>query len=78
MAGSLLIWRRLAVRLLPLAAAALLGASAAVLLSVEEEGLIEVEARELGNGFSMLSEEAMEPYPVLQIALEAFPEGVPP
>lgn len=78
MAGSLLIWKRLAVRLLPLAAAALLGASAAVWLSVEEEGLIEVEARELGNGISMLPEEAESNYLVLQIALEPFPGGGPP
>ena len=43
--GSLLIWRRLAVRLLPLAAAALIVASAAVWLSMEEEGLMEVIPR---------------------------------
>jgi anti-sigma factor RsiW len=69
--GSLQVWRRLAVRLLPLAAAALLGAAAVTWLSVEEAGLEELEASQLGDGFVMATEG--EPYPGLQIALEPFP-----
>jgi anti-sigma factor RsiW len=71
--GALQAWRRLAVRLLPLAIAALLGAAAAVWLSMEDAGLVELEARQLGDGFLMAAEE--EPYPVLNIALEPFPGG---
>jgi anti-sigma factor RsiW len=69
--GSVQIWRRLAVRLLPLAAAALIGAAAVIWLSVEEAGLEELEARHLGDGFVMATEG--QPYPGLQIALEPFP-----
>jgi anti-sigma factor RsiW len=71
--GSVQVWRRLAVRLLPLAAAALIGAAAVIWLSVEEAGLAELEARQLGDGFVMATEG--EPYPGLQIALEPFPGG---
>jgi anti-sigma factor RsiW len=71
--GALQPWRRLAVRLLPFAVAALLGAVAAVWLSVDEAGLVELEARHLGDGFVMAAGE--EPYPVLNIALEPFPGG---
>ncbi len=67
------VWRKLAVRLLPLATAAILGAAAVVWLSVEEEGLVELEAIELGNGYSMLYEDVTEVEPVLHIALEPFP-----
>jgi anti-sigma factor RsiW len=71
--GTFHNWKRLAVRLLPLAVAALLGAAAAVWLSVDEAGLVELEARQLGDGFVMAAGE--EPYPVLNIALEPFPGG---
>jgi anti-sigma factor RsiW len=71
--GSVQVWRRLAVRLLPLAAAALVGAAAVIWLSVEEAGLEELEARQLGDGFVMATEG--EPYSGLQIALEPFPGG---
>jgi anti-sigma factor RsiW len=71
--GTLQVWRRLAVRLLPLAAAALIGAAAAVWVSTEDDELVELEARQLGDGFLMAVEE--DPYPVLNIALEPFPGG---
>jgi anti-sigma factor RsiW len=71
--GTLQIWRRLAVRLLPLAAAALIGAATVIWLSMEDTGLEELEARHLGDGFVMATE--AEPYPGLQIALEPFPGG---
>jgi hypothetical protein len=73
--GSWLLWRRLAIRLLPLAVAALLGAVATVWLSVEEKGLSELEARELGDGFTATMSET--PYPVLQMAFEPFPGEAP-
>jgi len=73
-AGTPLIWKRLAVRLLPLAVAALLGAAATVWLSVEEGGFSDLEARELGDGFmATISEED----PVLNMAFEPFPGGGP-
>lgn len=69
-----IIWKRLAVRLLPLAVAALLGAAATVWLSVEEGGFSDLEARELGDGFmATISEED----PVLHMAFEPFPGGEP-
>jgi anti-sigma factor RsiW len=71
--GAFQPWRRFAVRLLPFAVAALLGAAAAVWLSVDDAGLVELEARQLGDGFVMAAGE--EPYPVLNIALEPFPGG---
>ncbi|MFQ5789115.1 MAG: anti-sigma factor family protein [Acidobacteriota bacterium] len=70
-------WERLAVRLLPLAAVALLAAGAAVWFSSDEERLSDLEARELGNGLTLVSEEATLHDPVLQIALEPFPRGEP-
>jgi hypothetical protein len=69
------LWRRLAVRLLPLAAAALIGAAAAVWLSMEETELGELEARQLGDGFIMTIGEEANTNPVLQIAFEPFPGG---
>ncbi len=72
--GTLLPWRRFAVRLLPLAVAALLGAAATVWLSVEEGDFSDLEARELGDGFiAYVSEEE----PVLHMAFEPFPGGEP-
>lgn len=71
--GSFEVWRRLAVRLLPLAAAALLGAAAAVWLAVEDTGWVELESGQLGGEFMMAAEDA--PHPVLQIAFEPFPGG---
>jgi anti-sigma factor RsiW len=73
--GSWLLWRRLAIRLLPLAVAALLGAAATVWFSLEEKGLSELEARELGDGFTVTMSET--PYPVLQMAFEPFPGEEP-
>jgi len=67
-----LLWRKLAVRLLPLAAAALLCATAALWLSTEEPELGELEAQHLGDGFLAAAE---RPNPVLQIAFEPFPGG---
>ena len=72
-AGPRFFWRWLAVRLAPLAVAAILVAIAAVWLSETEDALTELEARELGNGFSVVSEEAALQNPVLSIALEPFP-----
>ena len=71
--GQSFFWRWLAVRLAPLAVVAVLVAIAAVWFSGGEEALIELEARELGNGFSAVSEEAALQDPVLSIALEPFP-----
>ena len=66
------VWRRLAVRLLPLAAAALVAAAAALWISTEEPELGELEAQHLGDGFLTT---AGVPEPVLQIAFEPFPGG---
>ena len=71
--GSVQVWRRLAVRLLPLAAAALIGAATVIWLSVEDTGFVELEARHLGDGFVMATEGEL--FPGLQIALEPFPGG---
>jgi hypothetical protein len=60
---------------LPLAAAALLGAAVTVWFSAEEERLGELEARELGDGFTTTISET--PYPVLQMAFEPFPGEEP-
>jgi hypothetical protein len=70
--SPLVVWRKLAVRLLPLAAAALISAAAALWMSMEEPELGELEAQHLGDGF--LSRVG-EPEPVLQIAFEPFPGG---
>ena len=66
------IWKKYAVRLLPLAAAALIGATAALWISTEEPELGELEAQHLGDGFLA---NAGELEPVLQIAFEPFPGG---
>jgi anti-sigma factor RsiW len=76
-AGPRLFWRWLAIRLVPLAAAAILVAIAAVWVSESEEALTELEARELGNGFFVASEEAALQDPVLSIAFEPFPGTEP-
>ena len=76
-AGHRFLWRWLAVRLAPLAVAAILVAIAAVWFSESEEALTELEARELGNGFFVVSEEAALQAPVLSIALEPFPGTEP-
>jgi anti-sigma factor RsiW len=68
-------WRRLALRLLPLAAAAVLGAVAAVWSSQPPAALGELEARALGE-VSVIAFDT-EPEPVLRIALEPFPETGP-
>jgi anti-sigma factor RsiW len=70
--APLVVWRKLAVRLLPLAAAALIGAAAALWISTEEPELGELEAQHLGDGFLSTAGEAE---PVLQIAFEPFPGG---
>jgi anti-sigma factor RsiW len=70
--GPLIVWRKLAVRLFPLAAAALLGAAAALWLSTEEPELGDLEAQHLGDSFLTMVE---QPEPVLQIAFEPFPGG---
>ena len=59
------------------AVAAILVAIAAVWFSESEEALTELEARELGNGFSVISEGAALQDPVLSIALEPFPGTEP-
>ena len=76
-AGHRFFWRWLSVRLAPLAVAAILVAIAAVWFSESEEALTELEARELGNGFSVISEGAALQDPVLSIALEPFPGTEP-
>jgi len=68
-------WRRLALRLLPFAAAAVLGAFVAVWQSQPPTALGELESRALGQA-SLIALEA-EVDPVLRIALEPFPELVP-
>jgi predicted anti-sigma-YlaC factor YlaD len=75
--GPWFFWRWLAVRLAPLAVAAVLVAVAAVWFSGQEEGLGDLEARELGNDLSAVSEEATLMDPVLSIALEPFPGREP-
>jgi anti-sigma factor RsiW len=74
-AGVGFAWRWVAVRLAPLALAAIVVAAATVWSSQREEELRELEARELGIGLSMEYEQAAVSNPVLTIALEPFPEG---
>ena len=76
-AGPGFFWRWLAVRLAPLAVAAILVAIAAIWLSDNQEALIDLEAQELGSGFSVVSEEAALQDPVLSIVLEPFPGTEP-
>ena len=66
-------WRKMAVRLAPLAIAAALGAGTAVWWA-RDETLTELEARELGNDVvpAIAAEGAVET--VLGIAFEPFPE----
>ncbi len=70
-------WRRLAVRLMPLAALTLLCAGAAVWLSNGDEGLIDLEARELGNGLAAVLESTAPDDPILQIVVDPFPGEQP-
>ena len=67
------VWRWLAVRLAPLAVAAILVAVASVWFSEQEEELRELEASEVGIGLSLEYEETALMSPVLSIALEPFP-----
>jgi anti-sigma factor RsiW len=67
-----LFWRRLAVRLMPLAAAALLAAAAVVLLS-EKPGLEEIELQAHGDG--IIVDPIEEPFQMHEIAFESLPEG---
>jgi anti-sigma factor RsiW len=68
-------WRQAAVRLLPLAAAALLAAAATVWLTVSGDGLGELEARALGSEAALAPQAGLDP--VLRIALRPFPEEGP-
>lgn len=68
-----LFWRRVAVRLYPLATAAVLAAAAVILLSPEDPGMEELELQALGDGIIVVSEDG--PYPMLEIAFESLPEG---
>lgn len=74
-AGPGFLWRWLAVRLAPLAVAAILAAVAAVWTSEPDVNLRELEASELGIGLSPDYEEAALRNPVLSIALDPFPES---
>jgi len=76
-AGAGFVWRWLAVRLVPLAAAAVIVAVVAVWFSEPEADLRELEATELGIDFSPEYEETALRNPVLSIALDPFPEGEP-
>ncbi len=67
-------WRKLALRLLPLAAAAVLAASAAVWVSTEQNGLGELEARALGQ---LALDELTVDAPGFGIALEPFADEEP-
>ena len=76
-AGPGFVWRWLAVRLAPLAVAAVLLAVVAVWSSAPEVELRELEASELGIGLSLEYEETALMNPVLSIALDPFPEREP-
>jgi anti-sigma factor RsiW len=76
-AGPGFVWRWLAVRLAPLALAAVAVAIAAVWSSEPELELRELEASELGIGLSAEYEETAFMNPVLSIALDPFPESEP-
>lgn len=76
-AGAGFVWRWLAVRLAPLAAAAVLVAVVAVWFSEPEVELRELEVSELGIGYSAEHEETAFVNPVLSIALDPFPESEP-
>jgi anti-sigma factor RsiW len=70
--GMGLFWRRLAVRLLPLAAAALLAAAAVVLLS-EKPGLEEIELQAHGDG--IIVDPVEEPFQMHELVFESLPGG---
>ncbi|MGH9461684.1 MAG: anti-sigma factor family protein [Vicinamibacteria bacterium] len=76
-AGSGFVWRWLAVRLAPMALAAVAVAAAVVWSSEPEPDLRELEASELGIGLSAEYEETALMNPVLSIALDPFPESEP-
>ena len=76
-AGPGFVWRWLAVRLAPLAVAAVVVAVAAVWSSEPQEDLRELEASELGIGLLPEDEEAALTNPVLSIALDPFPAREP-
>ena len=71
--ASWLFWRRVAVRLLPLATAAMLAAVALMLLSPVDSGLEELETMALGDGIIVIGEE--EPPRMLELAFESLPGG---
>jgi predicted anti-sigma-YlaC factor YlaD len=75
--GSGLVWRWLALRLAPLALAAVAAAAFVVWSSEPEVDLRELEASELGIGLSAEYEETALMHPVLSIALDPFPESEP-
>jgi anti-sigma factor RsiW len=67
-------WRKLALRLLPLAASAVLVAATAVWVSTEQNGLGELEARALGQ---LALEEVTVDAPGFGMPLEPFPDEEP-
>ncbi len=75
-------WRRLALRLAPLATAAVIGVTAGFWLSTPSEPIVErtawyeLESREWGSDQAMADEELMA-RPALHIAMEPFPGGLP-
>jgi anti-sigma factor RsiW len=75
-------WRRLAFRLVPLAAAAVLAVAAGVWISAPSEPavemleLVDLEYGEWGSD-QALADEEFRPSPVLHIAMEPFPGGLP-
>lgn len=75
-------WRRLALKLAPLAAAAVIGVTTGFWLSAPSEPVVErvawyeLEQREWGSDQAMADEE-MTARPVLHIAMEPFPGGLP-
>ncbi len=71
--ASWLFWKRVAVRLLPLATAAMLAAVALMLLSPADSGLEELETMALGDGIIVIAEE--EPPRMLELAFESLPGG---
>lgn len=75
-------WRRMAFRLAPLAAAAVLGVATGLWMSapsepaIERPALVDLEYSEWGSDQALAAEEFM-PSPVLHIAMEPFPGGLP-
>lgn len=79
------LWRRLALRLAPLAAAAVFGAVAGLWISAPSQpmarqatviGIEELEQQEWGSAQAFATEDVMA-RPVLYIAMEPFPGGEP-